>query len=152
MTGSAGQDAVFSAYHEVVQKLAELAEKADPVATPAVRSAVFERAIWHYAAVLGSTGPGIAMIGADGLVRRSDRKRFFDRMHADFIRYQPEGYQLPPGPRGAKLRLIKRHAYLTYELLEPVNKLRVAARRVIRASFARHAADNDLVTRPASGR
>lgn len=129
MTGSAGQDAVFSAYHEVLQKLAKLTEAGDQVATPAVRSAVFERAIWHYAAVLGTTGPGIGPVGAGGLVRRADRKRFFGRMHEDFVSYQPPGYQLPPGPRGAKLRLIKNDAYLAYELLEPLNKLRVAARR-----------------------
>lgn len=132
MTGSAGQDAVFSAYHEVLQMLAKLTEAADPVATAAVRSAVFERAIWHYAAVLGTSGPGIGPVGAGGLVRRADRKRFFHRMHAEFLSCRPDGYQLPPGPRGAKLRLIERDAYLTYELLEPLNKLRVAATRAIR--------------------
>ena len=57
---------------------------------------------------------------------RSERRRFFDRMHADFIRYRPPGYRVPAGARGAKLRLIERDAYWTYELLEPVNKLRVA--------------------------
>ena len=143
MSSSAGQDAVFGAYHEVLQKLAKLTEAGDQVATPAVRSAVFERAIWHYAAVLGTTGPGIGPVGAGGLVRRADRKRFFSRMHADFIGYQPDGYQFPSGPRGAKLRLIQRNAYLTYELLEPLNRLRVAARRAV---------GNGLVTRPSSGR
>jgi Glycosyl transferase family 2 len=120
--------AVFSAYEEVLDKLDKLAAAGDPVATPAVRSAVFERAIGHYAAVLQTTGPGFGPLGRPGLLPRRDRRRFFARMHADFGRYQPPGYRPPPGPRGAKLRLIERGAYWPYEVLEPVNKLRVMAR------------------------
>ena len=119
MMSSAGQNAVFDAYHEVLAMLGRLAAAGDPVATPAVRSAVFERAIWHYAAVLQTAG----------LVPRPDRKAFFGRMHEDFVRYEPPGYVLPPGPRGAKLALIRRGAYRTYELLEPLNRSRVALRQ-----------------------
>ncbi|HEX9064893.1 MAG TPA: glycosyltransferase family 2 protein [Streptosporangiaceae bacterium] len=121
--------AVFTAYEEVLTRLAELAAAGDPVATPAVRSAVFERAISHYAAILQTTGPGFGRFGRPGLVPRSDRHRFFARMHADFVRYRPPGYRPPAGPRGTKLRLIERGAYWPYEILEPVNKLRVRARR-----------------------
>ena len=32
----------------------------------------------------------------------------------------------PPGLRGVKFRLVKRRWYLAYELLEPLNRLRVA--------------------------
>ena len=123
--------AVFSAYEEVLARLDKLAAAGDPVATPAVRSAVFERAIGHYAAVLQTTGAGFGPVGRPGLLPRRDRRRFFARMHADFVRYRPPGYRPPAGPRGAKLRLIERGAYWPYEILEPVNKLRVRARRML---------------------
>jgi CDP-glycerol glycerophosphotransferase len=132
MMSSAGQQAVFDAYHEVLGMLGELAAAGDQVATPAVQRAVFERAIWHYASVLSTTGPGIGPLGRGGLVPRSQRRQFWDRMHADYVRYLPAGYTIPPGPRGAKLRLIARDAYWTYEALEPVNRLRVAIRSALR--------------------
>ena len=128
---------VFSAYDEVLGMLAKLASSADPVATPAVQSAVFERAIGHYASVLQTTGPGIGPVGCAGLVPRAERRRFFDRMHADFIRYRPPAYRVPAGARGTKLRLIEQDAYWTYELLEPVNELRVTARRALDTSVRR---------------
>jgi hypothetical protein len=53
-------------------------------------------------------------------------------MHADFLRYRPDGYRLPAGARGAKFRLIERDAYLAYVLLEPLNKIRVGTRRYLR--------------------
>jgi CDP-glycerol glycerophosphotransferase len=125
-TTSTDHLAVFRSYEEVFCMLHKLAAAADPVATPAVQSAVFERAISHYCAVLATTGLGVGRFGRPGLVPRGERKRFFERMHADFVRYAPPGYRPPAGARGAKFRLIKRRSYLTYELLEPVNRLRVA--------------------------
>jgi len=113
--------AVFGAYEEVLDRLRKLFDSADPVATVAVQSALFERAIWHYGAVLGS-----------GLVPRADRARFFDRMHTDFLQYRPSGYRMPTGARGIKFRLIEQGAYHTHELLEPVNRFRVAAGRRLR--------------------
>lgn len=115
-TTSTDHLAVFRSYEEVFEMLHKLVAAADPVATPAVQTAVFERAVSHYSAVLATTG----------LVPRSERKRFFERIHADFVRYAPAGYQPPPGPRGVKFRLVKRRSYLAYELLEPLNRLRVA--------------------------
>jgi len=129
VTTSSGHRAIFDAYDEVLGMLGKLAEAGDPVATPQVRSAVFERAISHYAAVLQTAGPGIGPVGRPGLVPRRERRQFFDRMHADFVRYAPPGYHVPPGPRGAKLALIARGAYWSYEVLEPLNRLRVALRR-----------------------
>ncbi|HUC59484.1 MAG TPA: glycosyltransferase family 2 protein [Streptosporangiaceae bacterium] len=114
-TTSTGHLAVFSAYEEVFCMLQKLIADGAPVATSAVQRAVFERAIWHYSAVFQTAG----------LVPRNERRSFFDRMHADFERYQPEGYELPGGARGVKFALIKRGDYVAYELLEPVNRLRV---------------------------
>lgn len=125
-TTSTDHLAVFRSYEEVFEMLHKLVAAADPVATPAVQTAVFERAISHYCAVLATTGLGVGRFGRPGLVPRSERKRFFERMHADFVRYAPAGYLPPPGPRGVKFRLVKRRSYLAYELLEPLNRLRVA--------------------------
>jgi CDP-glycerol glycerophosphotransferase len=113
---------IFSAYQEVFDLLGKHISAADPVATPPVRAAVFERAIWHYAAVLATAG----------LVPRGERREFFERMHADFVRYAPDHYALPAGARGAKFRLIKQGSYVTYELLEPLNRVRLALRRYLR--------------------
>lgn len=131
-TTSSAHWGVFSAYEEVLGKVRKLAGSGDPVATPAVQHAVFERAIWHYSSVFQATSPGIGRFGGPRLVPSQDRRQFFERMHADFLRFRPDGYTLPAGPRGAKFRLIERDAYLAYILLEPLNKLRVAGRRYLR--------------------
>jgi CDP-glycerol glycerophosphotransferase len=115
--------AIFASYERVLEMAA-----ADPAVTPAVRAALFERAIWHYTTI-GQAG-GLA---GGGLVPRGEQRAFFDRMHTDFLRYRPPGYQVPGGARGAKFRLVERGAYLTYTLLEPVNALRVRLRRAMSA-------------------
>src|SRR6266567_2569386 len=137
-TTSSAHENVFDAYRDVLGMLAKLVEAGDPVATPAVQSAMFERAISHYAAVLETAGPGVARADRPGLVPRDERRRFFDRMHADYQRYRPSGYRRPAGLRGVKFRLIERDAYWAYELLEPVNKARVAMRRAAGASRPAH--------------
>lgn len=131
-TSSTSHLAVFNAYEEVFAMLGKHAADSDPAITAAVQSAVFERAIAHYAAVLQTTGPGIGRWGRPGLVPRRDRRRFFRRMHEDFVRYEPAGYRLPGGAKGAKFAMIRRDAYLAYELLEPVNQSRVALRDMLR--------------------
>lgn len=127
-TTSRGQAAVFESYGRVFELLARRAAAGQPVSA-ALQAAIFERAIEHYSTVLETTGPGIGRFGRPGLVPRAERKQFFARMHADFHRYRPASYQHPPGPRGAKLRLVERGAYRTYSLLEPLNQARVALRR-----------------------
>ena len=129
-TTSAGHLAVFDAYEAVLERLGKLAEDTEPGATTEVRSATFERAIGHYSTVLQARRPGRWRGTSRSLVPRGDRRRFFRRMHADYLRYAPAGYQPPPGARGTKFRLIKHDAYLTYELLEPLNRLRVWLNRL----------------------
>jgi CDP-glycerol glycerophosphotransferase len=108
---------IFDSYAEVFALL----DAADPaVATPAVRAAVFGRAVEHYSSIL-----------ANGLVPRGARKQFFDRMAADFRRYRPPGYHGPAGLRGLKTSLISGDAYRAYAMLAPVNNARVAARRLV---------------------
>jgi len=128
-TTSLAQLAVFDSYRLVFELLARRDAAGQPV-SDAVRAAVFERAIWHYSTVLETTGPGVGPVGMPGLVPRAERHQFFRRMHEDFVRYRPAGYQHPPGARGAKMRLVERNAYWSYSLLEPLNQARVAVRRL----------------------
>jgi CDP-glycerol glycerophosphotransferase len=111
---SAANFNIFGSYQRIFDFISERAGLRAPVA-PAVYSAVFERAIWHYTTLLP-------------LVPRRRRREFFRRMSADFRRWRPAGYQFPPGPRGAKFRLVARGAYGAYALLDPVNRLRVRLR------------------------
>jgi CDP-glycerol glycerophosphotransferase len=135
-TTSRGQWAVFESYRRVFELLTARAAAGQP-ASATLQAAIFERAIEHYSTVLETTGPGIGRVGLPGLVPRAERKQWFDRMHADFLRYRPASYQHPPGPRGAKLRLVERGAYATYSLLEPLNQARVRVRRRARRGTGR---------------
>jgi CDP-glycerol glycerophosphotransferase len=127
-TTSTSHMAVFDAYAEVFDMLTKLEETGDPVATPAVRTALFERAMTHYTAVLGTAALAAGHAGRSWLVPREDLARFFDRMTADFVRYVPDGYRIPRSFKGVKFWLIKRGRYRAYELLAPVNRVRVAMR------------------------
>ena len=112
---SAANFNIFASYQRVFNYFSERADLPAPVTPPAVYTAVFERAIWHYTTLLP-------------LVPRRRRREFFRRMSADFRRWRPGGYQFPPGPRGAKFRLVARGAYGAYALIDPVNRLRVRLR------------------------
>jgi glycosyltransferase involved in cell wall biosynthesis len=114
---------IFRSYRLVFELAAKRAAGGDPMITGPVEAALFERAIWHYTTILGKGGWGIGPVGADGLVPRRLRRRFFAMMHADFLTHRPAGYRHPAGARGAKFRLIERDAYWTYSVLEPLNML-----------------------------
>lgn len=115
-TQSMAHFGIFSSYQQVFA----LADDGLPV-TPAVRAAVFGRAIEHYSSVLAS-----------GLVPRRARRQFFRRMALDYRRYLPTGYQRPGGVRGLKVALIGRDAYWAYLILAPLNAARVASHRLLR--------------------
>jgi CDP-glycerol glycerophosphotransferase len=112
---SAANFNIFASYQRIFDYFSERTELRAPATPPAVYAAVFERAIWHYTTLLP-------------LVPRRRRREFFRRMSADFRRWRPDGYRLPPGPRGVKFRLVARDAYWAYALLDPVNRLRVGVR------------------------
>lgn len=129
VTAGAAHLAIFTAYEKVFDLLAARRAAGDPV-SDAVQTAIFQRAIWHYTTVLeapadaaGPMRPG----GRGGLVPPGERRAYFARMHADFAARRPARYRHPPGARGLKFRLIERGWYPAYALLEPVNRLRVAA-------------------------
>jgi CDP-glycerol glycerophosphotransferase len=121
-TTSMAHFSIFSSYAQVFAALDEKCWPAErPPITPAIREAVFGRAIEHYSTVLSS-----------GLVPGRARRDFFHRMTGDFRRYRPAGYSAPPGARGMKFHLVERGAWWRYVLLEPLNRARVAARRALR--------------------
>jgi CDP-glycerol glycerophosphotransferase len=111
---SDGNFNIFRSYQQVFNLLPERS-LVSPLATPAVRAAIFERVIWHYTTLLP-------------LVPRRRRREFFHQMAVDFRRWRPAGAAFPPGLRGLKFRLAARDAYRTYSFLDPFNRLRVALR------------------------
>jgi Glycosyl transferase family 2 len=106
----------------------------EPTITPAVRAAIFGRAVEHYSTVL-----------ANGLVPPAARRAFFGRMTRDFHRYRPPGYRRPPGLRGLKIALVERGAYRAYAVLGPLNGARVALRRALAPRPANHLPDQRQV-------
>lgn len=121
-TASRAHFSIFDSYARVFALLAEEPWPQErPPLTPAVRAAVFGRAMEHYTTVLSS-----------GLVPRAARREYFRRMAQDFRRYRPPGYHPPPGLRGLKIRLVERDAYWVYSLLGPLNGVRVAGRQAVR--------------------
>jgi CDP-glycerol glycerophosphotransferase len=124
-TASSAHLAIFASYQRVFD-LVEARSAAGAEVSAAVQAAIFGRAIWHYTTVLQRAGIGIGRLGRGGLVPPGERRSFFARMHADFTARRPAGYQLPPGARGLKFRLVERGSYRAYTLLEPLNQARVA--------------------------
>jgi len=132
-TSSAAHWAIFSSYEQVFALATrQLAPCQDTAAARALEAAIFERAIWHYCTVLQTSGG--PRLRRRSLVPAADRRRFFARMHEDFLRYRPAGYRPPPGARGVKFRLVERGAYRAYWLLGPLNEARVGLARLL----ARH--------------
>ena len=114
-TPSAGHLAIFDSYAQVFARLDRLS------VSDAVRTAFFERAIWHYATILEARAAD-----GRGLVPPRERRRYFARMHDEFTARRPPGYRFPPGPRGIKFRLVATGSYPAYEFLQPLNRLRLA--------------------------
>ena len=121
VTTSSGHLAIFASYERVFALLDEALPDQTP-ASDAIRTAVFDRAIWHFTTVLEARGAD-----GRGLVPPQERRRYFARMHAEFTARRPPGYRFPPGARGLKFRLVAAGSYPAYALLEPMNRLRVAA-------------------------
>jgi len=123
-TTSAAHLAIFASYERVMSLVAAQRAAGVPV-SDAVRTAVFERAIWHYSTVLDA-----ASSASGGLVPRAERRAYFARMHEDYLAWHPAGYQPPPGARGLKFRLIKRGSYTLYAMAGPVNRLRLSVAHI----------------------
>jgi CDP-glycerol glycerophosphotransferase len=119
-TASAGHFDIFRSYRQVLDLAAKWQPGDDPGSIDKVRTALFVRAIGHYATNLEG----------GRRVPRADRRRYFAMMHDDFVAYRPPGYRPPGGLAGLKYRLIARNAYLLYSGLTLANRgrLRLQAR------------------------
>lgn len=123
---------IFGSYHQVLDIVAKRSADGNCSVSDPMPAIFFDRAIWHYSTILGSGGIGVGPLGIGGLVPRRRRHEFFSRMHEDFVRYKPPGYQPRGGARGKKFSLIEQNAYWTYSFLEPLNMLRVWLLRFVR--------------------
>ncbi len=114
---------VFDAWRPILKgnrdKLA--AESENSQMTEEVYHTLFQRAIWHCSALLDTPG----------YIARADRRAFLDQLSALYVEYVPDGYRPPAGFRGVKFALIAKDSYLGYAALDPLNKARVAAQRLL---------------------
>jgi len=122
---------IFYPYEMLLDQIEKRGSDDGRAITPEIRQALFQRAIGHYASIFDAGGLGSDR-SARRLIAHGDRRRFFARMHQDYLRYAPSGYQRPHGFRGIKFRLIEKNAYKKYSALEPLNKIRVWAVRFTR--------------------
>jgi CDP-glycerol glycerophosphotransferase len=112
---------VFARYEEVFGLI-----DAHPAEFDQFRRVLFDRAIWHYATVFG----------APSALPRGSRRAFFGRMSEHFARFRPASYAFPPGLHGTKYRLVEHDAYRAYLAIQPVNRARLALRRMLRGRAA----------------
>lgn len=125
---------VFESYQTIMDRVDDLVRSNDLVLTGDVRRALFERVIWHYTNILdeyrmrgrrAAAGP----VPGGTRPRYRDRRKFFARMHRDFVSYKPPGYRPSGGMRGLKLTLVWLNAYWIYAAVQPLNQLRLRLRR-----------------------
>lgn len=115
--------AVFDSWPPVLTRNREKmrAESGDPQVTREVYQRLFHRSVWHCSTILDTAG----------YVARSDRRAFFGRISELYAEYVPPGSRLPDGFRGMKFWLIARGFYGWYTVLDPLNRVRLAAQRVL---------------------
>jgi CDP-glycerol glycerophosphotransferase len=128
---------IFCSYGIVLDDAGKRASNGDPMITGQVQRALFRRAIWHYTTILDTGGAGIRHHDEGAFIAQQDRREFFEKMHWDFVRYKPPEYRNVRGARGIKFRLVEKNAYRAYCALEPANRLRVRAARVVSRRLAR---------------
>jgi len=107
---------VFGAWRPVLERARDRKRGDNP--GPDLYPWLFQRAIWHCSTILETRG----------YVTGRYRRRFFREVSVLYRDYAPPGYRPPATFRGIKFRLFARRLYLVYEVLEPVNRWRVAAR------------------------
>lgn len=128
---------IFDAWQAVLHPAQMRAKGDDPIVTPQVYLALFERAMWHYSTILDAGGFGVGRVGMSGYIARIDRREFFALMAEDFNRFAPSGYQPGGGFRGMKFKLIMSGDYRTYSILDPLNKIRNAVRLASRVTISK---------------
>jgi CDP-glycerol glycerophosphotransferase len=104
ITGRRGDDRHFDMFDQYEIAWSEFDRLG--ITDPGLRAELFDRMQWHYRWVLGKT----ARVPA---ARRHD---FFDRIAADFRRYEPSDYQHEPGLEGVRQRLFEHDAWRLFAM------------------------------------
>jgi CDP-glycerol glycerophosphotransferase len=100
----------------------ELVDRYAPNAA-ALRPLIFARMMWHYLSVLQNPVR----------VPRQSRRRFFERIHQDYVKYLPPGgYPVPKGPNVIRHRLVAKNDFRRYEAVERARKTVRLAKRAKR--------------------
>lgn len=119
---------IFDAFATVLSQAAKMVTNHDPLMSEQLYCAYFRRAIRHFTSIY-EAGTGGRDDNDAPLIARAYRREYFERMHFEYLRYRPTGYRPGHSPLDVKLRLIGAGSYRRYEILLPVNRLRVAAMR-----------------------
>ena len=94
----------------------------------ALRPLIFARMIWHYLTVLRNP---VRLPAAS-------RRRFFERVHQDFVKYRPAGgYPVPANANRLRHQMVERNSYRQFQALELAHKVRKRARRAKWATQAK---------------
>jgi CDP-glycerol glycerophosphotransferase len=119
---------IFDAFEVVLDRIAHMVANRDPALSEQLYCAYFRRAIRHFTSIYdaGATRP---RNDPERYIAYSDRREFFERMHRKYLRFEPTGCRLGYSALDLKLRLIRAGAYHRYSLMQPVNRLRIQARR-----------------------
>jgi CDP-glycerol glycerophosphotransferase len=93
-----------------------------------LRPLIFARMMWHYLSVLRNPVR----------VPRKSRKRFFERIHQDYLKYLPPGgYAAPSGANAVRHRLVAKGAFRQYEALEFARKAVRTANKLKKTTLRR---------------
>lgn len=87
------------------------------------RSAFWERCAAHVEAILAK---------GSGRIEPGERRAFFELASSTLNRHLPAEHQLPPGPRGLKIRLILRNQYTAFSTLKLGKRTQRATRSASR--------------------
>lgn len=113
---------IFNAYETVLDRAQKKLANNDPALSDEIYSAYFRRAIRHFATIYEGGRTGARYIP------RQLRREFFDRMHFEYLHYKPAGYRPGRSPLERKFQMIEAGEYRRYNVLIPMNRLRVRAR------------------------
>jgi CDP-glycerol glycerophosphotransferase len=94
----------------------------------ALRPLIFARMMWHYLSVLRNPVR----------VSRTSQRRFFERIHQDYVTYLPPGgYPAPQGANVLRHRFVASNSFRKYEAVELARKVVRSARTVRRTTLRR---------------
>jgi len=114
---------IFDHWGHAMELVGRYATNAD-----ALLPLVFGRMMWHYLTVLRNPVR----------VSRKSRRRFFERIHQDYVKYLPPGgYPAPKGANVLRHKLVANNSFRQYEAVEYARRVVRSARAVQKKSLRR---------------